>query len=186
VWDIFRFRPGTTLDSFTSASRILSSGGNQTFFFGDQELALSTGRPDGSGGDREQASHWKDDALSGRQIGIMDPTLGDGQQEVITDNDLLALSALGYRLKDSLSDASGPTINNIVYTGAKLKIKGKNFSGTLQVEINGVVIAPPLDINASGKKLIIKADAATLNLHSGDNQVRVLSGSASSNTFALA
>lgn len=185
VWDIFRFRPGTTLDSFNSASRILSSGGNQTFFFGDRELALSTGRPDGTGGDREQASHWKDDALSGQHIGIMDPTLGDGQQEVITDNDLLALSALGYRLKDSLSDASGPTISNVVYTGTKLKIKGKNLSGSLQVEINGVVIAPPLDISASGKKLTIKADAATLNLHGGDNQIRVLNGSTPSNIFAL-
>src|SRR5437763_490391 len=119
VWDLFRFRPGMTLGGFTTTQRILSSGGNQDFFFAGQELALSTGRPDGTGGDKEQASHWKDDTQTGAHIGIMDPTLGDGQQESITDNDLLALNAMGYRIKSALANPAGPTVSNVTYSGVK-------------------------------------------------------------------
>lgn len=57
IWDFFRFRPGVSLDTVSTAQRILSSGGSQDFFDGSREVALSTGRPDGTGGDREQASH---------------------------------------------------------------------------------------------------------------------------------
>ncbi|HJQ22916.1 MAG TPA: NF038122 family metalloprotease [Blastocatellia bacterium] len=186
VWDLFRFRPGVTLGAFTTTARILSSGGSQDFFFAGQELALSTGRPDGTGGDKEQASHWKDDSLTGVHIGIMDPTLGDGQLESITDNDLMALNAMGYRINSALANPAGPTINNVTYNGVKLKIKGKGFTGTVQVEINGVVVAPPLEISNSGKKLQIKGDAATLNLRSGDNQIRVFNDGIESNTLAFA
>src|SRR5262249_32888630 len=82
--DIFRFRPGTvtsTAGSVTpsatlgSANRIESSGGDQVFFFGAPELALSTGRPDGNGGDGNQASHWKSAEITGTVIGIMDPSI---------------------------------------------------------------------------------------------------------------
>jgi hypothetical protein len=55
VWDLFRFRPGTTLSSFTSAPRILSTGGTQVYFDGSPELPLSTGNPEGNGGDGEQS-----------------------------------------------------------------------------------------------------------------------------------
>jgi hypothetical protein len=185
VWDLFRFRPGVTLDSFASASRILSSGGSQDFFFAGEKLALSTGRPDGTGGDREQASHWKDDSLTGAHIGIMDPTLADGELSGITDNDLMALNAFGYKLKGDQANPAGPTITSVNYNGTKLKIKGKGFTATLQVEINGVVIAPPLAISHSVKKLQIKADAATLNLQTGTNQIRVLNDGVQSNTLAL-
>jgi len=63
--DLFRFRPGTTISTFGSAQRILSSGGEHRFFANRPELGLSTGRNDGTGGDNRQASHWKDDSLSG-------------------------------------------------------------------------------------------------------------------------
>jgi hypothetical protein len=99
VWDLFRFRPGTTVDTFSTARRVLSSGRVQTYFFGAEELSLSTGRPDGSGGDGNQASHWKDDALTGVYVGIMDPTLALGKRETITANDLEALSSFGYQTK---------------------------------------------------------------------------------------
>ena len=185
VWDLVRFRPGVTLDSFVSTSRVLSSGGSQNFFFGGTSLALSTGRPDGTGGDKEQASHWKADELTGTHIGIMDPTLGDGERETINDNDLMALNAFGYRVKSDLGSAAGPTVTNAVYNGTKLKIKGKGFTGTLQVEINGVVVTPPLGFSNSNKKLQIKADASTLNLHTGDNQIRVLNDGLPSGIFVL-
>jgi len=98
VWDLFRFRPGITLETFSTAQRILSSGGEQVFFAGPPALPLSTGRPDGSGGDGNQASHWKDDALTGQYIGIMDPTARPGERDEITENDLKALDFFGYRV----------------------------------------------------------------------------------------
>ncbi|HEX4949731.1 MAG TPA: NF038122 family metalloprotease, partial [Blastocatellia bacterium] len=86
VWDVFRFRPGTTSSTFTTSLRILSSGGEHRFYDLQPELACSTGRPDGSGGDGRQASHWKADEQSGVYIGIMDPTLSSGQRKTMTSN----------------------------------------------------------------------------------------------------
>src|SRR5262249_33897066 len=130
IWDLFRFRPGVTLDTFTTAQRILSSGGSQDYFAGAGELALSTGRPDGTGGDREQASHWKDDRFTGQHIGIMDPTLADGERAVITDNDLAALRSFGYTIGTNQPSSDAPTITSISFNGAKkMKISGTGFSG---------------------------------------------------------
>src|SRR6185436_18830592 len=99
--DLFRLRPGASLGTFPTAPRIQSSGGAQVFFFGPFELALSTGRPDGSGGDGRQASHWKDDDLIGQYVGIMDPTIPPGRRFTITPNDLLAFDSFGYRVRNS-------------------------------------------------------------------------------------
>lgn len=98
VWDLFRLRPGVTAETFGSAQRILSSGGEQIFFNGREEVQLSTGRPDQTGGDEQQPSHWKADELSDVYIGVMDPTLDDGEVNPITHNDLDALEAMGYRI----------------------------------------------------------------------------------------
>jgi hypothetical protein len=105
TWDLFRFRPGTTAGGFGSASRILSSGGEQRFFAGGSALGLSTGRGDGSGGDGQQASHWKDDAQTGVFVGLMDPTLDFGVSATITANDLLALDLFGHSIA---AQATGP------------------------------------------------------------------------------
>jgi hypothetical protein len=96
ILDFFRFRPGVATANFTTRQRIQSSGGEQVFFAGATPLPFSTGRPDGTGGDEEQASHWKDDALSGVRIGIMDPTLGSGVRTELTANDLAAFAMMGY------------------------------------------------------------------------------------------
>ena len=98
VWDIFRFRPGTTLSTFPSALRVMSSGGDQRFFDGHPELATSTGRPDGSGGDGRQASHWKADEQSANYVGIMDPSLSAGVRKAMTNNDLQMLETIGYQV----------------------------------------------------------------------------------------
>ena len=98
ILDWFRFRPGVTLATFTNAQRVQSSGGDQVFFAGGPTLPLSTGRPDGTGGDEQQASHWKDDALSGVRIGIMDPTLSSGVRTELTANDLSAFAIIGYNI----------------------------------------------------------------------------------------
>jgi len=99
VWDMFRLRPGGSIGSLKSASRILSTGGAQVFFEGNGELQLSTGRPDSVGGDGLQPSHWRDDSIVGQRIGIMDPTITAGVRQTVTFNDLAALDLFGYALK---------------------------------------------------------------------------------------
>ncbi len=102
TWDIFRFRTDVTTSTFTTASRILSSGGDQIFFDSVDRVPLSTGRAeDGSGGDEHQASHWKDASLLGSYIGIMDPTLPSGAHEYMTGWDLLALGFVGWSMGSS-------------------------------------------------------------------------------------
>lgn len=103
IWDLFRVRPDAVNSDFATTQRILSSGGEQTFYAGGAKQALSTGRPDGAMGDGRQASHWKDDNLTGQYRGVMDPTIAPGERQLITDNDLTVLEALGYRAR-SLTD----------------------------------------------------------------------------------
>lgn len=129
--DIFRFRPGTTAGTFTSAQRIVSSGGQHVFFAGGNELQLSTGRPNGEKGDKRQASHWKDDSFTGLKIGIMDPTIAFGEHVVIGANDLLALDTMGFRLRDNpngkpfLRAATGNLVGNVlVITGTVVDTQG--------------------------------------------------------------
>src|SRR6185369_9094390 len=100
VWDIFRFRPGTaTLNTFSTAQRILSSGGTQVHFGGGPELGLSTGKPSAPvGGDGFQASHWKADEQSGIFIGVMDPSIARGQRYSMTSNDQSAIDAFGFTI----------------------------------------------------------------------------------------
>ncbi len=111
AWDVFRFRPGTTNATFATANRILSSGGEHRFFDFLPELACSTGRPDATGGDSRQASHWKADELSGVYIGIMDPTLSSGQRKVMTLNDLRLLETIGYTVASSIQPACSYTLS---------------------------------------------------------------------------
>ena len=103
VWDVFRFRSGTTLGTFGTAQRIMTADGLQFYFSGPGDLALSTGGADGGapGGDGRQSSHWKDDALTGNYVGIMDPTISSGVRRQITVNDNLALDSFGYNLDNN-------------------------------------------------------------------------------------
>ena len=99
IWDLFRIRPDAVKSGFTTAQRILTAGGEQSFFEGDTAVSLSTGHPDGSGGDGRQPSHWKDDTLSGEYLGIMDATIGLGDHYSITANDTTALKTIGYQVQ---------------------------------------------------------------------------------------
>lgn len=102
IWDLFRVRPSTSRSEFTSAARVLSSGGEQVFYAGDEMTALSTGRPDAASGDGREASHWKDDALTNKYIGVMDPTICTAEHPLITSSDLSVLDTLGYKLRSLL------------------------------------------------------------------------------------
>jgi hypothetical protein len=109
TWDLFRFRPGITVNSFSMAARVLSSGDQHVFFAGGTEVPLSTGRPDGTGGDGRQSSHWKDDALTDQYLGIMDPSAKLGVRLNITQNDLDALEFMGHAV-----GSAPPTVNDTI------------------------------------------------------------------------
>ena len=97
--DLFRFQnnvagqdPATTAE-FTNNPRFLVPGGDAIFDSLGSELRLSTGRFFGDG---RQASHFKDNDLSGVLIGIMDPTLANGIAITLSDDDILIFDLIGY------------------------------------------------------------------------------------------
>jgi hypothetical protein len=120
IWDLFRGRPDAIKSGFASAPRVLKSGGEHSFYAGDEALSLSTGRPDGAGGDARQPAHWKDDDLTGQYIGIMDPTIGPGEAHFITDNDAAVLEAIGYRV-NAYSPFLTPLISGEPQTGGMVR-----------------------------------------------------------------
>lgn len=99
IWDVFRFRPGAlTLGSITNDKRLQLTGGEHVHFVGESLLPLATGGIDGSAGDGDQSSHWKDDVFTGQYIGMMDPSLSRGLRQGLTAADLLAASYFGYAI----------------------------------------------------------------------------------------
>ncbi|MBT3200418.1 MAG: PEP-CTERM sorting domain-containing protein [Phycisphaerales bacterium] len=103
--DMFSFLDGLShLDpentsEFTTFPRLLAPGYERIIDQieaadgSDAEIPLSEGFFSGDG---RQASHWKDNNLTGDLIGMMDPTLANGQIFTITDSDLRALDLIGY------------------------------------------------------------------------------------------
>lgn len=144
VWDLYRFRPGiANLANFGTAQRILSSGGNQSYFSGGSEHQLSTGKPDGTGGDGEQASHWKaDEQIGGHSffIGIMDPTIAPNVRETMTANDQEAIDYLGYSTVSIAGPANDNFANGQVITGPIGTVSGTNVSATKE---SGEPLNPP-------------------------------------------
>ena len=105
IWDLYRFRSGTTSATFTNAQRIMTVGGptpNSQFYFvpGATQLGLSDGGPNATttnNADGNQSSHWREaDDNGGILIGIMDPRIPAGVQRDIMPNDLAAMTVFGY------------------------------------------------------------------------------------------
>jgi hypothetical protein len=146
LWDIFRFRSSITTSTFTTAQRIMSIGGSQVYFtgqtfsvegFGADRLGLSTGGPDGDGGDGNQSSHWKDDDLTGVYIGIMDPNISSGIHQPTTENDFSALETLGWNLLNSTAPPPPPRPSSNDdfadardITGCSANVIGTNLNAT--------------------------------------------------------
>ncbi|HEX8297756.1 MAG TPA: NF038122 family metalloprotease [Rubricoccaceae bacterium] len=124
-WDLYRVRPEavTPGEPYTDGAgwevtrRIITPGptidgslpGNQVMFVGDTEYELSTATGSRTGGDSQQASHWRaDEYRSGpdRYIGIMDPTLAAGDREEITAADIRALELFGFSVDRTPSTAA--------------------------------------------------------------------------------
>jgi hypothetical protein len=124
MWDLYRLRPGQTMESFSSAQRILTSGGNQVFYAGGPEFQLSTGRPDETGGDGRLPGNWKDDSLLGARIGVMDPTIAPGRRNTITLNDLSALDVFGYTIRANTNTQPAVTEIKADLNGDLLTVTG--------------------------------------------------------------
>jgi outer membrane protein assembly factor BamB len=147
IWDLYRFRTGTTASTFATAQRIVTVGGSPDplqydFIPGNPELGLSNGGPTastGNGGDGWQSSHWKHVATCGGTIGIMDPAIPDGCRRTITNNDLLALTSFGYNRTNNNPPPPAPSptppandnfINAQTITGCSGSIGGSTFGAT--------------------------------------------------------
>lgn len=94
--DLFRFGEGSNpsnLAEFTTMARNLVPGDEAIMDDLISEIAFSTGT---NFGDGRQASHWKDNGLTGTLMGIMDPTLATGIAVPVGVNDLRALDLIGY------------------------------------------------------------------------------------------
>src|SRR3972149_3751602 len=124
-WDLFRVRPDAveegSLTGFSTAPRVVTPGpvatevwavednvtyykATQVSFDGLKKLEVSSATLSGTGGDDQQAPHWRDDQDrlpslgEERFIGVMDPTAGASREEV-TDNDLRLLEIIGYDIQ---------------------------------------------------------------------------------------
>ena len=94
--DLYRFAANglpTSAAAFTSDPRDLLTNSAADLSDTVNNYAMSTGYYTG---DKNQASHWKDDALTGQYIGIMDPTLAPNTVESITSADIRAMELIGY------------------------------------------------------------------------------------------
>lgn len=105
--DLFRFRDGvagqdpTTLAEFTSFPRFLDTGGVAIFDDLLTETGLGTGTLTGDG---DEASHWKNDDLTGQLLGVMDGSIYGGQLHPITAADIRALDLIGYHYVASVPE----------------------------------------------------------------------------------
>ena len=80
------------------------------------------------------------------------------------------------------ADAGGPSINRLSFDSSVLLIVGGPFSGSVQLFVNDVQVAPPAKIKIKGSsKLKISGSSKSLNLNSGPNRIRVLDNGLRSN-----
>lgn len=146
MWDLYRFRSGTTTATFTTAQRIMTVGGpvgnslQYHFVPGETEVGLSTGGPNmvsDNNADGHQSSHWKLASLNGGviagYIGIMDPALPSGIRREITANDTNALNIFGYNSNTIAPPAPPPNDNFAaaqVISGCSGTVNGTNVGAT--------------------------------------------------------
>ena len=188
TWDLFRVRPGDVepgedLDDgagWETAPRVTTpgppddvvlavEGGTvyyqpvQVFFDGLKELPVSTATGQRTGGDGQQASHWRDNALrppslgADRKIGIMDPDLASGVRDEYTDNDLRVLEVLGFNVlyEPAFAKAKFTVQGNAYDVAVTDSLEFENLGnvavgvdGTLVVEIQNTDSAVELDYEA--------------------------------------
>ena len=145
VWDLYRFRSGTTSATFTTAQRIMTIGGptlNSQYYFvpGESQLGLSDGGPNPpddppfpGNSDGNQSSHWRQSSLNGGFIGIMDPRIPPGTRRTIHPNDIRALDVFGFN-SNIAPPPPAPANDNFsaaqTITGCSGTTTGTNVSAT--------------------------------------------------------
>ena len=142
MWDLYRFRSGTTDGTFTSATRIMSLGGptaNSQYYFvpGSTEVGLSDGGPNGAttnNADGNQSSHWRQASLNnGVYIGIMDPRIPSNTTRLITNTDVNTLNVFGYN-SNAVPPPPPPANDNFaaaqVISGCSGTVNGTNVGAT--------------------------------------------------------
>ncbi|MBX7168376.1 MAG: NF038122 family metalloprotease [Pirellulales bacterium] len=121
--DLFRFadnvagKDPATSANFTNYSRTLTAGGTVITDDTTHEWRMSTGV---STGDGRQASHWKDNNLSGTLIGVMDPTLAPQQVVPVSYADIRALDLIGWDIVANQPPVLDPIGNQTIAEGALL------------------------------------------------------------------
>ena len=151
MWDLYRFRSGTTSATFASAPRIMTIGGptpNSQYYFvpGATELGLSNGGPDPTNdpnkstnnSDGNQSSHWRQASLNGGviagYIGIMDPRIPANIRRQISANDVNALNVFGYNSNGVVTTT--PANDNFasaqVINGCSGTVTGTNVNATAE------------------------------------------------------
>lgn len=125
--DLFRFGSNanpSTATQFKTYTRNLSPGTVGFFDDLDAELRLSTGYYTG---DRRQASHWRDNALSGVLLGVMDPTLSKKAILPLSVNDIRVMDRIGWEYGGASGGNTG--------SAATLKPAAGSSSGLFFVEV---------------------------------------------------
>lgn len=154
IWDVFRFAPDVTPQTFGTAQRLFTSGNGrsdiQVFSIdGNSKVMLSTGGPAGSRGDGNQSSHWRIKELTpdNRKIGIMDPVGRPGDRDVITQADIDALNIFGYRVGAAQANVSvkvtSPNGRENVSAGGDLAI---NWT----VNSTNIITTQSIDLSTDG------------------------------------
>lgn len=89
----------------------------------------------------------------------------------------------------SLADPNGPELRKVNFfdVDVVMVIKGSGLSGNMELEVNGVTVAPParLKPKASAAKLKALGTMSELNLHTGANRIRLTANGLRSNIFVL-
>ena len=144
IWDLYRFRSGTTSATFPTAQRIMTVGGptlNSQFYFvpvaGQTELGLSDGGPSGSSdnnADGNQSSHWRQASKNGGVfIGIMDPRIPSGTRRQITTADVNAIDIFGFN-SNAVAPPPPPGNDNFaagqLVSGCSGSVSGANIGAT--------------------------------------------------------
>ncbi len=97
IMDLFRY----SNDSVAQGVRDFTADNRDKFFSingGASQISLFSTGP--RFGDGRQASHWKDNELTGTYYGIMDPTGRTGELLNLTENDRRMLDVIGYNRFD--------------------------------------------------------------------------------------